>query len=54
LPVGYELAVCLFGLLGEVTLAAADFFEGVPGGFAFLSTAGGHPGAELERAELLG
>jgi len=53
LPVGDELAVCPLGLLGEFALAASDLLERVRGGLAFLAAAGGHPGAELERAELL-
>ena len=53
LPVGDELAVCVLGLFGELALAAADLGEVVRGGLAFLASVGGHPGAELERAELL-
>ena len=43
LPVGDLLAVCVFGLLGELELAPADFFERVVGGAAFLPAVGGIP-----------
>ena len=53
LPVGDLSAIRVFGLLGEFEFSPADVLERVVGGLAFLAAAGGHPGAELERAELL-
>jgi len=40
-------------VLGELALAAPDLLERVRGGLAFLAATGGHPGAQLERPELL-
>ena len=53
LPVGDELSVCVFGLLGELEFALADLGEVVRGGAALLAVTGWHAGAELELAELL-
>jgi hypothetical protein len=47
------LAVCVLGLLGERELAPADIFERVVRRCAFAAAAGGHPGAQLQRTELL-
>jgi GAF domain-containing protein len=53
LPVGDELAICVFGLFGELTLASPDLFERIRGRLALLAAAGGHAGTQLERAQLL-
>ncbi len=43
----------MLGLLGEFELAATDVCEVVSRGVSFFAAAGWHPGAELERPELL-
>jgi hypothetical protein len=53
LPVGDELAIGVFGLLGELALAPTYFAQRVGGGLALLAAVAGLAGAQLELAQLL-